>query len=62
MLISSKLNIEEIDIEDSNLFEYFPRPKEDEWKIEVIKILMEERELGNLDESDQELMDYLCCN
>ena len=62
MIISGKSNIEDINTEDSNLFEYFPRPVEDEWKSEIIRLMLDERELGNLDESDQELMDYLCTN
>ena len=62
MIISGKLSIEDIDTEDSNFFEYFPRPVEDDWKSELIKIMMDEREQGNLDETDQELMDYLCTN
>ena len=32
--------------------------KTDDWKTELIKIMMDERELGNLDKSDEELMDY----
>ena len=62
MKITGKLIIEDITTEDSNLFEYFPRPVEDKWKSEIIRIMMDERELGNLDESDKELMDYLCTN
>ena len=58
MIILGKLSIEDIDTEDSDLFQYFPRPAKDEWRTELIKIMMDERELGNLDKSDEELMDY----
>ena len=31
-----------------------------EWRLEVIELLLEERELGNLEEPDLELLEWLC--
>ena len=62
MLLTDKLSIFDITPEDADHFTYFPRPEEDIWKIEVIQCLLEERKLGNLDESDLELLNYLCEN
>ena len=62
MLLTDKLSIYDIKTEDADHFPYFPRPEEDAWKTEVIQCLLEEREQGNLDESDLELLNYLCAN
>ena len=62
MLLSNKLCILDINPEDADQFPYFPRPEEDLWKTEVITCLLEEREQGNLDGSDLELLNYLCVN
>ena len=43
-------------------FEYFPIQDEDNWKSELLNMMVEERGLGNFDKNDQELMDFLCCN
>ena len=60
LILAEKFNIEDITGEDSNSFEYFPRPMEDEWKIELIKFMMEEREAGNLDNENLDLMNFYC--
>lgn len=66
MLLTDKLSIFDITPEDADHFSYFPRPEEDLWKTEVIQCLLEEREEpcreGNWDDSDLELMNYLCAN
>ena len=62
MLLTKKLCIFDITLEDADQFPYFPRPEEDSWKTEVILCLLEEKEQGNLDESDLELLNYLCEN
>ena len=60
LILAGKFNILDITGEDSNTFEYFPRPAEDEWKVELIKFMMEEREMGNLDKEDLELLNLFC--
>ena len=60
MLLVDKTNIGDIEVNDAESFPYFPRPEEDDWKIEVLQTMMEERELSSLDSSDQEAMNILC--
>ena len=60
MLITKKQVIEDINIEDINSFPYFPRPYEDEWKLEMLEYLVEERNSGGLDESQVEWLEFLC--
>ena len=62
MLLTNKLSIFDITPEDADHFPYFPTLEENIWKIEVIQCLLEERDLGNLDESDLELLNHLCEN
>ena len=35
-------------------------PEEREWRIEGIEILLEERELGGLEDPDLKLLEWLC--
>jgi hypothetical protein len=60
MLITKKQVIEDINSEDINSFPYFPRPDEDEWKLEMLEYLVEERNSGGLDESQVEWLEFLC--
>ena len=60
MLITKKQVIEDINIEDINSFPYFPRPDEDEWKLEMLEYLVEEQNSGGLDESQIEWLEFLC--
>ena len=60
MLLTGKLTINDIEVNDSDVFPYFPRPVEDEWKTEVLQMMLEEREQNSLDDSDQELVNLLC--
>ena len=62
MLLTKKPSIEDIKWEDSELLEYFPIQDEDKWKSELLNLMIEEREQGNFDKNDQELMDFLCSN
>ena len=62
MLLTKKPSIEDIKLEDSELLEYFPIQDEDKWKSELLILMIEEREQGNFDKNDQELMDFLCSN
>ena len=60
MLLAGKWTISEVDTNDADSFPYFPRSEEDEWKTEVLQIMMEEREQNSFEISDQELMNLLC--
>ena len=62
MLRVDKLSIYDVTMTDCDVIQYFPRPQEDQWKIEFLQLMMAEREQGYLDESDQALFDYLCEN
>ena len=62
MILTKKLSILDIKPEDSEQFDYFPIQDEDKWKSELLKLMIEEREVGNFDKNDQELLDFLCSN
>ena len=62
MILTKKLSILDLKPEDSEHFDYFPIKDEDKWKSELLKIMIEERDLGNFDKNDQELINFLCCN
>ena len=50
----------DITVEDVDHFSYCPRPEEDNWKIEMLIQLMEERDRGYLEDEDLEWVNYLC--
>ena len=60
MFLTGKQSIEDIVMVDVDNFSYFPRPKEDEWMLEMTEHLVEERNTGGLDESQLEWLEYLC--
>ena len=60
MLLSNKTSIDDITVEDGDHFPYCPRPEEDNWKIEMLIQLMEERDRGYLEDEDLEWVNYLC--
>ena len=60
MLICKKQFIEDIEIEDTCNFLYFPRPGDDDWKLEMLQHLVEERNTGGLDDSQVEWLEFLC--
>ena len=62
MILAKKHSIDDISLEDSDSFNYFSRPPEEEWKIELLTFMLEERELGNLDDDDKQLMEFICSN
>ena len=45
---------------DAHSIIYHSMSEEREWRLEVIEMLLEERELGNLEEPDLELLEWLC--
>ena len=62
MILTKKLSILDIKPEDSEQFDYFPIQDEDKWKSELLNLMIEERDVGNFDKNDQELLDFLCSN
>ena len=62
MLICKKHFIEDIEIEDTSSFPYFPRPGEDDWMLEMLQHLVEERNTEGLDDSQVEWLEFLCVN
>ena len=45
---------------DIDRLRYFPMPQEDEWKLELITIMIEEQESCDFDEDASDLMKLLC--
>ena len=60
LLLSNKGSIEELSLSDVDNFPYFSMPDEDEWKTEMLTLLLEERERGCLDKEETEWFNYLC--
>ena len=62
MLRVDKSSIYDVTMADCDVIPYYPRPEEDKWNIEFLQLMMEEREQGRLDDSDQDLFEHLCEN
>lgn len=62
MLETSKSNIYEVELSDINRLCYFKLDEEEEWRIEMLKYLLEERRDRQLDSDDEEWMEFLCIN
>ena len=62
MLLTSGVCIDDISVNDCFNIQYFPRPEDDDWKIEILTQMMEEKERGYLNEEENELFDHLCTN
>ena len=60
LLLSSKGSIEELSVSDADHFPYFPMSQEEEWKTEMLTLLIEERDRGSLDKEETEWFNYLC--
>jgi hypothetical protein len=60
MILAGKHTVTEVEAEDLNSFPYFPRPGEEEWRLEMLQHLLEERKDVGLDESDLEWLEFLC--
>ena len=60
LLLSNKGSVEELSLSDVDNFPYFSMPDEDEWKTEMLTLLLEERERGCLDKEETEWFNYLC--
>ena len=62
MLQSGRHDIYDIQLSDAEVILYHKLEDDDEWKLEMLKHLLEERELGGLDIEDTAWLDYLCCD
>ena len=55
-------DIHDIQLPDAEVILYHKLKDEEEWKLKMLKHLLEERELGGLDIEDTAWLDYLCCD
>ena len=62
MLLLNKNSISEITTADCENIKYFEVALEREWRVELIELLLIERDQGGLDEDDLELLEWLCTN
>ena len=62
MLHTNKSDISQIVMSDAKDLPYFDMAEEEEWRIEMLGHLLEERERNPLDDEDEEWLDYLCCD
>ena len=62
MLHTDKSDISQIVMSDAENLPYFDMAEEEEWRIEMLRHLLEERERSPLDDEDEEWLDYLCCD
>ena len=61
LLQTNKYDISQIQLSDIDTIPYFDLPEEEEWRLEMHKHLMEERQTTKLNNEDQEWLEYLCC-
>ena len=59
---SDKCDISEIQKSDIETLPYFQLGEDEEWRIGMIRHLLEEIQQGPLDQEDQEWLQHLCCN
>ena len=62
MMECGKHNTSDITIEDSEAISYHKYDDDEEWRIEYIKYLLEQRETSTLDEEDSAWLEHLCCH
>ena len=62
MMETNKSNIHDIQMSDIDTLSYHQLGQEDEWRIEMVKYLLEKRQEHPLDEEDLEWLDFLCCD
>ena len=60
MLLCQKSEISEIEILDLDHIHYFQLDQEEEWRIEMIKYLLNEKSEHPLDNDEKEWLEYLC--
>ena len=62
MIHADKSDINQLQISDIDSLPYFDLAEDEEWRLEMLKHLLEEREEAPLSEEDQEWLEYLCCD
>ena len=62
MIHTDKSHINQLEVSDIESLPYFDLAEDEEWRIKMIKYLLEEREGGPLSTEDMEWLDYLCCD
>ena len=62
MIQTSKSDISEIQVSDIESIQYFELAEDEEWRVEMLRHLLEEREKSPLDDEDLEWLSYLCCD
>jgi hypothetical protein len=60
MLLTEKHNVNNISLPDIEAMLYFPLGEEEEWRVEMIRLLLEHKEHSHLDEEEEELLVLLC--
>ena len=60
MLETSKSSVSEIELSDINSLMYFELGEEDEWRVEMLNYLLEERLEHHLDREEEEWLQFLC--
>ena len=58
---TNKSDIHHLVQSDIESLSYFNMGEDEEWRIEMLRHLLEERERTPLDNEDMEWLDYLCC-
>ena len=62
MMECGKSNTHDITADDSEAVSYHKYNDEEEWRIEFIKYLLEQRETSPLDDEDAAWLEHLCCH
>ena len=60
MLLTQKNDIKEVDITDIKNLVYHEVKEERQWRVEVVELILLEREQEGLEDSDLELLEWLC--
>ena len=62
MIQTSRSDISEIQLSDIESIQYFELAEDEEWRVEMLRHLLEERDKSLLDDEDLEWLNYLCCD
>ena len=62
MIHTNKSDISQILPSDIESLPYFNLAEDEEWRVEMLRHLLDERERSPLDNEDLEWLDYLCCD
>ena len=62
MIESGRNQICDIELSAWEAISYHKLEEDDEWRFEMLKHLLEERELNGLDDEDAAWLEHLCCD